>query len=229
MTSLPPLLWCHYLLYYDVTNPSTMTSLPPLLWRHYPNSNMTSLPPLLWRRYPLYYDVTNSSTMTSLTPLLCRHWPLYYDITNHSTMTSPGRKLCRCLTSLVKTTLSPLMQNLLVCAKRKRKFAPGYFICFCFCIYISGVLYLLLFLLYIFPGYLICFCFSLIWLLKPAYYDVTTPATMTSLPPLLWRHCPCYYDGYFFFFSRLSFVFVSFFFFLSFLFFFFFFLCIRYS
>ena len=47
--SLFPLLWRHWLLYYDVTNPSTMTSLTPLLWRH----------------WPLYYDVTN--------PLLWRH------------------------------------------------------------------------------------------------------------------------------------------------------------
>ena len=34
----------------------------------------------------------------------------------------------------------------------------------------------------------------LLWRQYPRYCDVITPATMTSLPPLLWRHYPCYYD-----------------------------------
>ena len=93
MTSLTPLLWRHYPLYYDVTHSSTMTS-PPLYYDVAHSSTMTSLSLLLWRHYPLYYDVTNpstmaslTSTMTSLTPLLWRHHP--------STITSPTPLLWR--------------------------------------------------------------------------------------------------------------------------------------
>ena len=46
MTSVIPLLWRHWPLYYDVTDPSTMTSIIPLLWRHWPlysNSRVSTL------------------------------------------------------------------------------------------------------------------------------------------------------------------------------------------
>ena len=67
LTSLTPLLWCYWLLYYDVIDSSSMTSLS------------------LYNDVKFrYYHVTNSSTMTSLTPLVGRRWPLDYDVTTAS-------------------------------------------------------------------------------------------------------------------------------------------------
>ena len=125
---------------------------------------MTSLTPLLWRHYPHYYDVTNTAamtsrhvttptTMTSQPPLLWRHNPRYYDVTTPATITSQPADYYRLL------LWSALTSALLLLASAS-----------CCC----GALWRVL-----------CCC----WLLPAAaversteacYYDVTTPATMTS-------------------------------------------------
>ena len=140
-----PLLRRHYLLCYNVSTFSTMTStktsLPSVLWRHYLFSTMTStktsLPSLLWRipsllwrllrrRYLLYYDdvatfSTMTSTMTSLPFLLWRHYLfstmtstkihylLYYDVTTFSTMTSTMNVTTFSTMTSTKTSLPSLL------------------------------------------------------------------------------------------------------------------------
>ena len=77
MTPLPPIIWRHYHLYYDITTPIlptyTMTSLPlyydvttPILSTYTMTSLPLYYPPILWRHYHLYYDIT--------TPILWRHY-----------------------------------------------------------------------------------------------------------------------------------------------------------
>ena len=148
---------------YAVTISSSMASLP-VLWRQYIYCDVTTSYISLWRRY-LFYDVTNSSTMMSL-HLLCPHYL--------STMTS--------LPLYYDVTTSLLWRHYLSTIAS----LPLYY----------DVTNPLLWRHYLYYGVTALFTITS---LLPLYYDVTTSllwrhylSTMTSLIPLLWRHCPLY-------------------------------------
>ena len=164
-------------LYYAVTTLVTMTSLHSLLLR--PPSTMTSLPSLLWRHYTRYYDVL---------PLLCRQQPSYPNLTYpHNPYVYPVPLLqlltLSCSTALFYTSLLYISTTSdFVALNNLSLFVP-------FQPYTHTP----------YPGCKVFFnaCNSVKYhgeLLN--YIDIPcldihgkqVSSTMTSLPPLLWRH-----------------------------------------
>ena len=162
MTSLTPLLWYHFALYYDAT--MTITWLSYSHWQHHYTAinlkvdmhgahfvgyfskekesvegNNLVCSSLLSLHFPSTMPLYPPSTMTVLPLLLWRYYPRYYDVTTPSTMTLLPLLLWRYYPFYYDVTTPATMPSLIL----------------------------------------------LLWRHYPRYYNVTT---MTLLPPLIWRH-----------------------------------------